>query len=252
MPDATITAADRHALAPGGALRVAIAVGPALSPMWTMRDAATGKPRGVTVDLGAAMAAALGVSVDYVEHESSGKIVEAAASGNWDVTFIPVDAERKKALAFGPNYFLGESTYLVAGRTGIKTLAGIDRPDIRITGVEGTATIRSARRTIEQASVLGVTGLDEALALFAAGLSDAIALGRESLVELAGKFPGSRVLDGHFHAAGIAVGVPLAHDGALRAASTLLERFKADGRLRQMFDRNGLGHCDVAPAGSQS
>lgn len=252
MSHATITDAGRRALVPTGVLRVAIAVGPALSPMWTMRDATSGTPRGVTVDLGAAMAEQLGVAIRYVEHDSSGKIVEAAGSGNWDVTFIPVDAERKKTLAFGPNYFLGESTYLVAGRTGVDTIAGIDRPDIEITGVEGTATIRSARRTIKQARVRGVVGLDEALALFGAGKTDAIALGRESLVEFAERFPGSRVLDGHFHMAGIAVGVPLGHDEALQVASALLEQFKTDGRLRQMFDRNGLGHCEVAPTGSRS
>jgi polar amino acid transport system substrate-binding protein len=252
MPDTTMTETETRALAPTGALRVAIAVGPALSPMWATRNATTGKPQGVTIDLGAAMAESLGVPVHYVEHESSGKIVEGASGGHWDVTFIPVDAERKKVLSFGPNYFIGESTYLVAGRTGITKLAEVDRPGIEVTGVEGTATIRSARRTLGQARVRGVTGLQEALTLFGEGKTDAIALGRESLVEYAAQFPGSRVLDEHFHAAGIAVGVPLGNAQALEVAGRLIERFKADGSLRQMFDRNGLAAADIAPAGSQS
>ncbi|HEX2336711.1 MAG TPA: hypothetical protein VHI72_09560, partial [Hyphomicrobiaceae bacterium] len=36
-------------LAPTGRLRVAIAVGDAISAVWTKRDAATGQPRGPTV-----------------------------------------------------------------------------------------------------------------------------------------------------------------------------------------------------------
>ena len=38
-------------IAPTGALRVAVAVGPAASAFWTTRDPSTGEPRGVTVEL---------------------------------------------------------------------------------------------------------------------------------------------------------------------------------------------------------
>ena len=43
-------------IAPTGSLRVAIGVGPAASPFWTTRDPATGKLRGVTVELAKAAA----------------------------------------------------------------------------------------------------------------------------------------------------------------------------------------------------
>src|SRR6266576_1616214 len=43
-------AAALRDLAPSGSLRVAIAVGPAASALWCVRDAATGKPRGVPVE----------------------------------------------------------------------------------------------------------------------------------------------------------------------------------------------------------
>jgi polar amino acid transport system substrate-binding protein len=43
-------------LAPNGRLRVGIAVGPAASALWCVRDPATGKPRGVPVELGTALA----------------------------------------------------------------------------------------------------------------------------------------------------------------------------------------------------
>ena len=76
-------------LAPTGKLRVGIAVGPSASALWTVRDAATGRPKGVPVELGTAMAKKLGVPVELVEHASSGEIVNARDNGTWDVTFLP-------------------------------------------------------------------------------------------------------------------------------------------------------------------
>ena len=247
-----ITPADRALIAPGDTLRVAIAVGPARSAIWAGRDAATGKPAGVTVDLAHALGERLGLPVALAEYDSSGKIIEAAASGSWDIGFTPVDAERKKHVLFGPDYFLGESTYMVRAGLDANTLAEIDRPGIRILGVENTATLRSARRTLAHAKADGVAGLEEAATLFAQGRVDALALGRESLVSLLPRFPGARMLAEAFHAAGVAIAVPLDRAAALEIASTALEALKADGTVRRIFDRNGMQDAAVAPAGSRS
>ena len=41
------------------------------------------------------MAAQLGVPVEYVAHNNSGQIADAAGKGAWDVTFLPRDPERE-------------------------------------------------------------------------------------------------------------------------------------------------------------
>src|SRR3954465_7543749 len=70
-------------IAPNGSLRVAIGVGPAPSPFWATRDPATGKLRGVTVELAKAAADNLGVPLQLVEfprvwtHKSVGTNVVA-------------------------------------------------------------------------------------------------------------------------------------------------------------------------------
>src|ERR1700740_1680465 len=65
-----VTAADDASLGnelfPTGKLRVAVGGGPAASALWAVRDGAPGKPRGVTVTLGTAMAEKLNVPVDLV------------------------------------------------------------------------------------------------------------------------------------------------------------------------------------------
>ncbi len=237
----------RHQLAPTGTLRVAIAVGAAISAVWCTRDA-SGAPRGVTVDLAQALAERTGLPLGLIEHESSGAIMQAADAGTWDVTFTPVDAQRRTQADFGPAYFLGESTYLVHAASPIRTIADVDAPSVRVVGVEGTATLRSAHRTLTRTTPQGVGGLDEAQALFRSGAADAVALGRESLLSLLPDLPDGRILDGHFHAAGTAVAVPLGHKAALDVVSRFLEQAKADGTVRAAFDRNGMTTAAVAPA----
>lgn len=244
--------AARAELCPKGKLRVGIAVGPAGSALWATTDPASGQPRGVTVDLGAALAEKLGVPVELVVHSSSGDIIAAAEKDAWDVTFTPVDADRKAQVDFGTNYFLGESTCLVPSGSIITTIEEIDRPDIRIVGVENTATIRSLRRAMKHAQAVGTKGLEEALDLLRSGQADAIALGRESLQSLVPKLPGSRILDGAFHAAGTAIAVPKGRPASLAYATDFIESAKADGTVRRAFDRYGMESAAVAPPESRS
>ena len=239
-------------LVPTGRLRAAIAVGPAGSAMWATRDPATGEARGVTVDIATALAARLGVPLQLVEHASSGEIIVAASADAWDVAFTPVDEERKSKVDFGPNYFLGESTYLVPAGSAIMTIADVDRAGVRVVGVENTATIRSARRTLKNTAAIGKASLDEVLDLLLAGQADAIALGRESLQSLVAKLPGSRILDGAFHAAGTAIAVRKNLPAALAYVTDFIEAAKVDGTVRQAFDRHGMAEAAVAPPGSRS
>jgi polar amino acid transport system substrate-binding protein len=236
-------------LAPTGTLRVGVAVGPAASPGWTIADPVTGDPSGVAVDLGRALASRIGTPLQIVRYASSGEVTEALAREAIDVAFMPVDEDRKQVVAFGPNYALGTSTYLVPDGSPITSIEEVDREGIRVGGVESTTTIRAARRSLSAAEVTGTTGADELLALLRAGEVDAVALGRDSLQQLAGLVPGSRILDGHFLSAGTAIAVPKGRPAALELASTFIENAKADGVVQAAFDRAGLTGASVAPPG---
>jgi polar amino acid transport system substrate-binding protein len=239
-------------LAPTGRLRVAVAVGPAASALWTVRDAATGKPRGVPVELGTALAQKLGVPVELVEYESSGKIIASANDDAWDVTFVPVDDDRKKVVDFGAPYHLLQSTYLVASGSTIATLADANRPGVRIGGVEGTATFRAAQRTAPNATPVTVANPDEAVALMRAGKLDAIALSRESVGGLADALPGSRVLDEAFLNSTTAVAIAKNKPAALAWVTAVIEEAKASGLVRRALDGMDLKSSQVAPVGMKA
>jgi polar amino acid transport system substrate-binding protein len=248
---ATNDAASRE-LAPTGKLRVAIAVGPSASALWTVRDPATGKPKGVPVELGTAMAQKLGVPVELVEYASSGDIVATCDQGVWDVTFVPVDGDRKKAIDFGAPYHLLQSTYLIAPGSAIKTLAEANRAGVRIAIVDGTATGRASVAATPNATTVKVKNPDDAVAMMKDGKLDAIALSRESVGGLVDALPGSRVLEEAFLNSTTAVAVPKDRPAARAFVTEFIEEAKASGLVRRAFDMMGLKTSQVAPAGMKA
>jgi polar amino acid transport system substrate-binding protein len=237
----------RRELLPTGKLRVGIGVGAATSAFWAVRDPATGLPRGVTVDLAYALARRLEAPVELVVYANSGEVVAAGPKGEWDVAFMPEDAERRKIVDFGPPYYLSTSTYLVRAGAGIGSIAEVDRAGVRVAGIANTTTARTAVNTLKNTKLQPYRTVDELVAKMKAGEIDAIALGRESLQGLAPQIPGSKVLDGHFHAAGTAVAVPKGKPAALAYASRFIEEAKRDGTVRRALDNAGLKNAPVAP-----
>src|ERR1700710_488718 len=96
-------------IAPTGKLRVAIAISPAGGAFWSTKTE-SGDYAGVPVALGKEMAAQLGIPVEYVVHNNSGQITDAASKGTWDVSFLPQDVERMTKMSFGPVYEVADAT----------------------------------------------------------------------------------------------------------------------------------------------
>jgi polar amino acid transport system substrate-binding protein len=237
-------------LTPTGKLRVAIAYGPTPSALYTLKDAAApGGYRGVTIDLGNALAKKIGAPLEFVPYLASGEIQAAAASGVFDVTFMPVDAERKKFVDFGNAYHLLQSTYLVSAGSKIRSVKDANDPSVTVCGVKGTATFRANAAASPRAVQLELSGPDEQIATMLAGKCEAMALSRESLTAVAPKIPGSRVLDDAFLSSSTAVAVPKNKPAALAYVSAFIEEAKASGLVRKSFDAVGMTTSQVAPAG---
>ncbi len=236
-------------LTPTGKLRIAVAISPAPSALYAVKDAASGKLAGVTIDLGTALATKLAVEPQFLEYLASGEIQNSAASGVWDVSFMPVDQERKKFVDFGNAYHLLQSTYLVAPGSKLNSIAEANAAGVRIAGVADTATFRASQQLSPNASHISLAGVDAAIELMRAGKADAIPLSRESLATLAQKIPGSRILDGGILNSTTAVAVPKNKPAALAYVSVFIEEQKASGNVRRSFDRMGMTSSQVAPAG---
>ena len=241
-------AAVKQQLAPTGKLRVAIAVAPAPSAIYVIKNPA-GVYRGVSIVVGKLLADKLGVPVEYVPFNASGEITAAADKNVWDVTFMPVDDERRKFVDFGNAYHLLQSTYLVAPGSKIKDIDEANREGVRIAGIPGTTTFRASNATSTKATHISVKSVDEAADMMKAGKIDAIGLGRETISGLAALLPGSRVLEGGFWNSTTAIAVPKGREAARAYAGDFIEEAKASGIVRRAFDDVGLTSSQVAPAG---
>ncbi len=236
----------KEELAPTGDLRVGIAIAPTPSAFFSV-NGPDGKPRGVAVTLGTALAAKLDVPVVFVVYPNSGALTEAANKHAWDVTFMPVDDERRKKVDFGAAYSRFESTFIVRAGVPARSIAELDREGIRLLGIENTTTIRAAQRRLKFAKMTPVRSVHYAVQLMLRDEADALALSRNTLQGLAAGLPGSRILADHFHATIAAVAVPKGNAAALAYASAFVEEAKASGLVRRAFDEVGLKDAVVAP-----
>jgi polar amino acid transport system substrate-binding protein len=209
---------------------------------------AEGRPRGVTADLGEALARTLKVGTEFLVAHNSGEVTDALEKGLIDVAFLPVDDERRKRVEFGPAYVQFESTCLVLGTSDFVKVGDLDRPGVRVGGEANTTTLRAVARALKSATVVAVPSVAEGIDMLRSGRVDAFALGREGLVPYQAEIPGSRILDGRFHATGIAIAVPKNRPAALAHVRTFLEQAKASGLIRRALDNAGLRSTAVAPA----
>lgn len=233
----------KEEIAPTGKLRVAIAISPAGGAFWSTRTDAG--YAGVPVDLGREMAAKVGVPVEYIVHQNSGQITDAAAKGSWDVTFLPKDPERESKMAFGPIYEVADATYIVKPGSTVTNFATLDQPGIRVAAVNATTTMRGAAVHLKNAKVTGYQSYDEIFGLLKAGEIDAFALSRDQLNRMAQKIPGTRVLDETFKKTVTAAAVPLGHSQALAFVTAFMTDAVTNGTLRKAYDANGLKDAPI-------
>lgn len=88
-------------LAPTGKLRVAIAISSAPSALYAVKG--EGGYRGVTVDLGRALADKLGVAVEYVAYQASGEITDAAAAPGTSPTCRMTRSAPRRSISAPPS-----------------------------------------------------------------------------------------------------------------------------------------------------
>ncbi|MCC8937758.1 transporter substrate-binding domain-containing protein [Bradyrhizobium sp. Arg68] len=225
-------------IAPTGKLRVAIAISAAGGAFWSTKT--ENGYAGVPVELGREMAAQLGVPVEYVVHQNSGQITDAAAKNSWDVTFLPKDPERETKMIFGPIYEVADATYIVKPGSTITNFATLDQDGVKVAAVNNTTTMRGAIAHLKHAKVTGYQTYDEIFNLLKNGEVDAFALSRDQLHAMAKKIPGTRVLDETFKQTVTAVAVPLNHPLAAAFATKFMTDATSNGTLRKAYDNNGL------------
>ena len=232
--------------APGGTLRASINLG---NPILANKDAATGEPVGVSIDLAREFARRLGVGIELVVFEKAAASVDAVKNEKADIGFFAIDPARSEGLRFTAPYVLIEGSYLVRDASELTDNVQIDHAGQRISVGAGSAYDLFLTREIKQAEIVRLQGAAAALAALRTGQVEVAAGIRQLLEGEALREPGVRVLPGRFMVIQQAMGTPASRGAEAQALlAAFIEEMKASGFVADALGRHGIEGAIVAPA----
>jgi len=232
-------------LAPTGVLRAGINMS---NFLLVVDKTPSGDPIGPSPSMAAAIAEALGVSLELVPYENPSAVVAAAGTGEWDIGNIGAEPQRAEVMDFTAAYAEIEATYLVPPGSAIQSIDEVDRPGNRISVSKGSAYGLWLENNIKQAELFPVVGGGAAFDLFVSEKMDAYAGLRPGLGSEVEKLPGSRILEGQFTAVQQAIGLNKGKEAAHTWLKAFVEASKADGLVASLIAKFGVeGRLSVAP-----
>jgi polar amino acid transport system substrate-binding protein len=232
-------------LAPAGRLRASINLG---NPILANADPATGRARGVSVDLAAALAERLGVPLETIEFTAAAKSVDAVNAGAVDVGFFAIDPLRGAEIAFTDAYLLIEGAYMVRDDSGCRANEDVDRAGTTVAVGQGSAYDLFLTRALTHAAFVRVPGAAQVVEALLAGTADVAGGIRQVLLETAARTPGVRVLPGRFMVIRQAMGLARSRGPAAHAAlHAFVEDAKASGLVADAMRRHAVAGATAAP-----
>ena len=147
------------------------------TPVFSMRDPATGKLQGFDMDALEALGSALGVKIEYVKM-TFGSVVADLAADKFDIAMSGMGRtfERARSATFSKPYMRYGRLMMVrsADKGRFKSLADLDRPGIKIGYNKGGVNDRFANAMFKQATPTGFDSNELATADLLAGKIDAL------------------------------------------------------------------------------
>lgn len=236
----------RKAFTPTGSLRASINLG---NPILAGTDPASGKPRGISIDLATAFARELGVPLELVVFDTAAKSVDAVSNGTADIGFFAVDPVRGAGIQFTAPYVLIEGAYLVREDSPLQHNEQVDQPGTRIVVGQGSAYDLFLTREIRQATLVRAPSSPKVVETFLNENLDVAAGVKQQLQADAERTGGLRMLPGRFMVIQQAMGLPKGQPReAAEALCAFVERQKASGFIAEALQRHGIQGVSVAPA----
>lgn len=242
-----IPAAARAELTPTGKLRAGIN----FQNMLLTTRGPNGEQGGVAVEFARELAKRLGVECQILPYESAGGLAESVSTGAWEISVLGIEPARAEQITFAPALTEIEATYLVRADSPFKSVTEVDRPGVRIAVAAKSAYDLYLSRTIKQAKLVQVNGLDEAAQRFVDDNLEVLAGLKPALLEFMPTLPGSRLLDGNFYVVRHTVGTPKGKPNADAYLAELVEDVKASGLVAEWIKKSGVKGLGVAPAGAR-
>ena len=235
--------------APTGELRAAINLG---NPILAQKDATTGQPVGVSVDLAQQLAKRLGVPLKLIVVDAAGKSVDAVSTEQADIGFFAIDPVRGAAIEFTAPYVLIEGAYLVKQDAPLQRNEEVDQAKHRVVVGKGSAYDLYLSREIKHAQLLRSPTSPTVVDYFVEHGADVAAGVKQQLEADAQRVPNLRLLPGRFMVISQAMGLPKTR-GAQAAAylRQFVEEMKASGFVKDALTRHRIEGATLAPLVNQ-
>jgi polar amino acid transport system substrate-binding protein len=230
-------------LAPSGTLRAAINMG---NPVLVQRNAVTGAPCGVTIDLARELERRLGVPLELVVIDGAGKSFEAVKRASCDIGFLAIEPARAAEIDFTAAYVIIEGVYAVRQDSAINTNEDVDREGVRIAVNTGAAYDLFLTRSLKAATL--VREEDSFDAFLRQGL-EAVAGVKQGVVRFVEASPVARLLPGRFMEIQQAMCLPKGREVGARYLRAFVEEMKSSGFVAAALER-AAQEATVAPAAS--
>ncbi len=235
-----------RAFTPTGKLRASINLG---NPILANKNAATGLPFGVSIDLANNLAKRLGVDIELVVFDAAGKSVEAVKAEQADIGFFAIDPLRGEGISFTAPYVLIEGSYLVPQDSTIQSNDEVDRAGIRVTVGKGSAYDLFLTRELKHADIVRAPTSPTVVDVYVAQKLEVAAGVKQQLQSDLLRFAGHRLLPGRFMVIQQAMGTPKARGvEAAHYLAAYVEEMKASGFVADALQRHGIEGASVAPA----
>ena len=238
-----MTADAKKELAPGGKLRVGLNYG---NFLLVLKDAPDGSPRGIAPDLGRELGRRLGVAVEFVKFKQAGQLADGVRDEKCDVGFLGAEPQRANEIAFTKAYLEIPVTFLVPAGSSIRTIDDVDRKGVRISVSARSAYDLYLSRTLKNAQLVRVEGIDASYDLFIKENLEALAGLKPRLVSDAQKLPGARVLDGQVTGVQQAAGTKKSKTAGAQYLSEFIEEVKRSGLVARTIEKHGVRGVTVA------
>ncbi len=231
-------------IAGAGTLRVGLAV---VAPHFAVKDAATGELRGLSVEVARGLASRMHVTFSAVEYPSVPAVLEGLKTSAWDIGFASVDPARNAIVEFATPFQELDVTYFVPTGSTIHAVGDADKPDIRIATVRNSAESNILRAAVKQAQILPVDSINDAYETMKSGKADVFALARPTLMALAEKLPGSRVLADRIGAIQSAPVVPKGKLEHLAYINEYIDEIKKAGVIQKAIESDHVRGVSALP-----
>ena len=238
--------AQRTVLAPTGALRASFI---ATNPVQGRVDARTGATTGPAPDLVRELARRLGVTAVITPLPDAGAVLESVRSGQVDIGFLAIEAERASQVDFSDAYSSSGAAYAVRANSMFQKSGDVDRAGVTIGAIAGQTPEVYVREHVKNARIESLPSVPSNAVMgkmLLDGKVDAFAANRTRMEELARDVPGVRVLADDYMVTGQAIVVQKGNASRLGEINRFLADVRASGFVKTSLERANVAGVKVA------